>query len=516
MKKPAPRKKTAGPKAKTVRKPSPKSRTAKTTARAAKVAPSSKAAPALPGFDLKSLHRHAEDKRGSFESLLRQWVEIPSVSMDPDKKPDVDLMADAAARTLREFGWDAKVLPTRGHPMVFGRRHVSDSCPTITIYNHLDVQPGGAKEEWKTEPFVFTQQGDTYYGRGTTDDKGPALSALFGASYALEHGAQVNVNFLWELEEEIGSPNFEAGIKAAASELKTDLVLVSDTIWISRKRPAAPAGLRGLQCFRITLETGLAERHSGLTGGAARNPLTELCDLIGKMVDGKTGEVKIPGFYKDWKKPTKQELADFAASGFTVKNFMEAHAFKSLRSKDALDVMTRIWAKPTFEVHGIAGGYQGPGVKTAVPPRGEAKLSMRLVPRMEPEKTLALVRAFVKKHLPDAVIHAENGLRPYEGTTTGPLADLVRSSMNFAFGRPPVFVREGGSIGAVKTMEDVLSAPVIFLGLSLPEHGYHAPNENYDWAQAKGGLAAFAKLFHDAASLPRGAAKAALAAKKGR
>jgi acetylornithine deacetylase/succinyl-diaminopimelate desuccinylase-like protein len=471
---------------------------------------------AAPGFDLKSLRAHADERRGEFESILKEWVEIPSVSMDPERKDDMRRMADAASATLRAFGFDAKILKTSGQPLVFGSRKVADDAPNVTIYNHIDVQPGGPKEEWKTDPFVFTKQGDVYYGRGTTDDKGPALSALFGARRALELGARVNVNFLWELEEEIGSPSFEGGIKAAKADLKTDFVLVSDTIWISRKRPAAPAGLRGLQCFRITLETGIADRHSGLTGGAARNPITELCDLIGKIVDGKTGDVKIPGFYKDWKKPTKRELADFKASGFTVKNFMDAHGFKSLRSKDPVDVMTRIWAKPTFEVHGIAGGYQGPGVKTAVPPRAEAKVSMRLVPRMDPKKTLDLTRAFIKKHLPDAVVHPESGLKPYEGTTDGPLADLVRSSMAFAFGKPPVFVREGGSIGAVKTMEDVLSAPVIFLGLSLPEHGYHAPNENYDWAQARGGVAAFAKFFHDAASLPKDAAKAALAAKKRR
>jgi acetylornithine deacetylase/succinyl-diaminopimelate desuccinylase-like protein len=469
-----------------------------------------------PGFDLKSLLAFADSRRATWEAKLKEWVEIPSVSMEPERGPDMARMAEVAARTLAEHGWEAKILPTKGRPLVFGRRRVADDAPTITVYNHLDVQPGGAKEEWKTEPFVFTQQGDTYYGRGTTDDKGPALTALLGASYALSHGARVNVNFLWELEEEIGSPSFAGGVAAAKDELKTDVVLVSDTIWVSRKRPAAPAGLRGLQCFRITLETGIADRHSGLTGGAARNPLSEICDLIGRMADGRTGEVKIPGFYADWKRPTKAELADFRASGFTVKGFMDAHGFKSLRSKDAVDVMTRIWAKPTFEVHGIVGGYQGPGVKTAVPPRAEAKLSMRLVPRMTPEKSLKLVKAFVKKHAPDAVVHAENGLMPYEGTTSGPLADLVRTSMKFAFGKAPVFVREGGSIGAVKTMEDLLRAPVIFLGLSLPEHGYHAPNENYDWPQARGGAAAFAKLFLDAARLPKDAAAAALRAKRGR
>jgi acetylornithine deacetylase/succinyl-diaminopimelate desuccinylase-like protein len=458
----------------------------------------------------------AEARREDFQNLLREFVEIPSVSMDPAHKPDMGRMAEAARDLLARSGFETRLLPTRGNPLVFGRREVDPAAPTVTVYNHMDVQPGGEREEWKTEPFRFTTEGSTWYGRGTTDDKGPALTALFGAQLAFDRGARVNVNFLWELEEEIGSPSFAGGVRENAELLATDFVVVSDTIWVSRERPASPAGLRGLQPIRLVLETGTTDQHSGVTGGAARNPVTEICDLIAKMVDGKTGVVKIPGFYADWRKPTAAELRDFKRSGFTVKKFMQDHLFKSLRTKDAVDVMTRIWAKPTLEVHGIAGGYQGPGVKTVVPPRAEAKISMRLVPRMRPAKIVKLVTAFVKKHNKDVHVIAESGLEPYEGTTTGPLADLIRSSMKFAFGREPVFVREGGSIGAVKTMEDILLAPVVFLGLSLPEHGYHAPNENYDWDQARGGMVAFARLFEEAATLPRTAAKAALAAKRGK
>jgi acetylornithine deacetylase/succinyl-diaminopimelate desuccinylase-like protein len=462
------------------------------------------------------LEKAAQGLREEFQTILKGLVEIPSVSMDPARRTDMPKMAEAARALLERFGWQATLLPTAGQPLVFGRRVVDPDAPTVTVYNHMDVQPGGDRDEWKTDPFQFTAEGDTWYGRGTTDDKGPGLTALYGAKLALDRGARVNVNFLWELEEEIGSPSFAGGVKAHKDALTTDFVVVSDTIWVSRERPASPAGLRGLQPMRLVLETGTTDQHSGVTGGAARNPVTELCDLIGKMVDGKTGTVKIPGFYADWRKPTKAELGDFKRSGFTVKKFMKDHQFQSIRTNDAVDVMTRIWAKPTLEVHGIAGGYQGPGVKTVVPPRAEAKLSMRLVPRMRPAKIVKLVSAFVKKHAKDVKVIAESGLEPYEGTTTGPLADLIRRSMAFAFGREPVFVREGGSIGAVKTMEDVLGAPVVFLGLSLPEHGYHAPNENYDWDQARGGMVAFARLFQEAAAMPRSAAKEALAAKRGR
>src|SRR5439155_1252690 len=234
----------------------------------------------------------------------------------------------------------------------------------------------------------------------TTDDKGPAVTALFGARYAWEQDLPLNVDFLWELEEEIGSPHFETTIKEHAKELATDSVVVSDTVWVSRAHPAQPAGLRGLQGFRFTLQTGETDQHSGTAGGAARNPVTEMCQVIAECVDGRTGRVKIPGFYADVIPPTKHELA------------------------------------------------------------------------------------------------------AYQGKTTGPYADAIRAAMKFAFGKEPVFVREGGSIGAVLSMEKVFKAPVFFLGLSLPEHGYHAPNENFDWGQAEGGMVAFADYFRRVAELP--------------
>jgi acetylornithine deacetylase/succinyl-diaminopimelate desuccinylase-like protein len=277
-------------------------------------------------------------------------------------------------------------------------------------------------------------------------------------------------------------------------------VIVSDTIWVSRSRPACPAGLRGLQGFTFTLEVGETDQHSGVTGGAARNPIGELMKLVSQMYDAQTGQVKIKGFYDDVVKPTRKELSDFKKSGFSVSQFKKDHLFKSIRTNDALEVMKRIWAMPTFEVHGLIGGYTGPGIKTIIPPRAEVKISCRLVPNQDPKKIVDLVTKFVKKNNPDVEIELENSMYPYLAPTTGPLADAVKSAMKFAFGREPVFVREGGSIGAVNSMEKVLKCPVMFLGLSLPEHGYHAPNENYDWQQASGGMVAFAKYFENVAT----------------
>lgn len=443
-------------------------------------------------FSRASLQAYAHGIRRRYERELAALVELPSVSADPAHREDVRRTADRAAALIRELGGTAQIVATGGHPLVHGRFDRDPHLPTLTVYNHLDVQPAG-EPEWRTPPFRFTRRGDRYVGRGTTDDKGPALAALFGAAHALDHDVRANVRFLWELEEEIGSPHFERTLLRHRKTFATDSVVVSDTIWVSRKQPACPAGLRGLQGFRLTLRTAATDQHSGTTGGAARNPVAELAALVSAMHDARTGRVTIPGFYADVVPPSRAEVDQLRRSGFTVAGFRRDHGFRSLRSDDALDVMQRLWCRPTFEVHGIAGGYQGPGVKTVVPAAATAIVSCRLVPDMRPARVVQLVREFVRRHAPDVSVHAEHALSPYRGRTTGPHADAVRGAMQFAFGREPVFVREGGSIGAVVSMERVLRAPVHFLGLSLPEHGYHAPNENFDWRQARGGMMAFAK-----------------------
>jgi acetylornithine deacetylase/succinyl-diaminopimelate desuccinylase-like protein len=449
---------------------------------------------ANPSFSREDLKKYAADSRGGYEDTLGRIVEIPTVSVEPERKLDVHRGAEYAVSLLEATGAKASLYETKGHPIVYARFDRGANLPTVTVYNHLDVQPAEG-DDWKTPPFQFVKKGDRYFARGTTDDKGPAMTALYGAKYAWEHDAPVNIRFLWEFEEEIGSPNFESTIKKHAKDFATDSVVVSDTVWVSRSRPAQPAGLRGLQGFRFTLQTGETDQHSGTAGGAARNPVTELCQLISECVDGRTGKVKIPGFYADVIPPSRRDLEDLKNSGFNTKDFKRDHLFRSLRVDDAMEIMKRVWMMPTFEVHGIAGGYQGPGVKTIIPPKATAIVSCRLVPNMNPKKIVRLVTDFVKSKNPDVKVSAEHELPAYQGKTTGPYADAIRAATKFAFDKDLVFVREGGSIGAVLSMERVLKTPVFFLGLSLPEHGYHAPNENFDWGQAEGGMAAFADYF---------------------
>ena len=319
---------------------------------------------------------------------------------------------------------------------------------------------------------------------------------LFEALEAQAAGVPLNVSFLWELEEEIGSAHFAAALERHRDRLAdTSSVVVSDTIWVTRGKPSSPAGLRGMQPFRLTLDLHTADLHSGVTGGAVRNPLAELMQVVSACFDARSGLVLIPGFYDRVEPLSDAEAQAFLDSGFTVETFMRDHQTRALRVTDPLGVMRRLWAQPTFEVHGVVGGYTGPGVKAAIPPRAEVKCSCRLVPNMTCDGTLELIRAYIAERFPEVEVHPEPGLDPFKGRQTGPLADAVREAYRFGFETEAVFTREGGSIGAVPTMERILGAPVVFLGLSLPEHGYHAPNEHFDWGQAAGGIAAFARYF---------------------
>ena len=449
---------------------------------------------------MKHLESYIRSVRPRFEDMLGQAVEIPSVSSDPERGNDIARMATLAAQYLRSLGARARIVTTKGYPVVSGGWQMGKQYPTLTIYNHLDVQPA-QEPEWTQDPFMFRKQGSVYRGRGTTDDKGPALAALLAARYAVEQGVALNVRFLWELEEEIGSPNFQDALDQRVAVPRPDSVLVSDTIWVSRQRPAVPTGLRGLLGVRLTLRTGTTDVHSGLTGGGARNPLTELCEAAQSCVDARTGRVTIPGFYDEVIPPTAAELKQFLSSGFEVNRFKKAYGFRSIRTRNRAELLQRIWASPTFEVHGLVGGYTGLGVKTVVPPFGELKVSMRLVPNQKPATICSRLKAHLKKLNPDIRVEADGQLEPFRGVTQGPYADALSQAVRTGFGKTPSLVREGGSIGAVSLMERAWRAPILFCGLSLPEHGYHAPNEYFDWGQASGGIRTFVDYFSRVAAL---------------
>ena len=280
--------------------------------------------------------------------------------------------------------------------MVLGSFGSAKGQPTVTVYNHLDVVLASkATEPWRTEPFTFIRQGDQYLGRGTTDDKGPALSAFDGVRAALEAGVPVNIKVLWQLVEEVGSPHFAETLRAIGPAAATDAVVVSDTVWVSRGRPAVSAGLRGLQPMTLSLETAATDQHSGTTGGVARNPVAELAQISSEIFDARTGRVKVPGFYDDVAKLTKQQLADFRAAGFSVERFKRVDDFKSIRTRGparrpeaALGDADLRGPRPGGRVHGSRGqddrtaARRARGVRTPRPEHegresGEAREGLR-------------------------------------------------------------------------------------------------------------------------------------------
>lgn len=480
------------------------------------------------GTDNPELRATIAGLRGEFADKLATLVGLPSVSMEPERKADVRACAETACGYLRDLGASAELVETKGHPLVLGRLVQDPSFPTVTVYNHLDVQPADPSE-WRTPPFTLTPisegDGDRYRGRGATDDKGPALVALLAARLAMAAGVKLNIQFLWECEEEIGSPNFAGAlgdlVKGKAGQglaLATDSIVVSDTIWPSAGQPAIPYALRGLLAFLVRLKTGDKAVHSGTTGGAARNPVGELAALIAECYDARTGRVRIPGFYDGIRKPSAAERRELARSGFARAKFQKAHGLTSLRFTDDARLREAIMTQPTFEVHGLVGGYAGPGVKTIVPHQAEAKLSCRLVAGQDPRQVFQRIKRFMASRNPDAEVIFDAALAPYLADTQGPFLQAAIQASQEALGKKPALTREGGSIGAVVTMTKLLRKEVVLLGLSLPEDGYHAIDESFSWRQAASGIALFYRYFQRLAEVhpARGASRVAPGQRKGR
>jgi acetylornithine deacetylase/succinyl-diaminopimelate desuccinylase-like protein len=442
----------------------------------------------------------AAEKRAQFEDLLGRFVEIPTVSADPGRAKEFQRAVKFASEVLRSFGATVTVHSTPGNPVIVGELVDPQAKKTLTIYNHLDVQPA-QEPEWKQDPFVFVNENGTYRGRGSTDDKGPALTALFASAFARQEGIPLNIRFLWEMEEEIGSPHFEQFVRAHKRSLKSDFVFVVDSVWLAPDKPTIYYSLRGNIAGSMFLETATKDAHSGVTGGIARNPMAELMDVAGKLHDARSGRVKIPGFYKSVRPLDPAEMRNIRRLGFDLKGWAKAFGLKRIRVADPMDALIRAWFRPTFEVHGMVGGYTGAGVKTAIPPRAELKFSTRLVPDQDPEAIAQLIVQRVKQCNPDVRVQIHAKLQPYLGAFSGTCTDAAKDALQFGFGKKPVLARGGGSDGAVAIMQKHLKAPITLLGLSLPAHGYHAPNEYFDWGQALGGMKTFARLFANLAAL---------------
>jgi acetylornithine deacetylase/succinyl-diaminopimelate desuccinylase-like protein len=443
--------------------------------------------------DLAGLREYVDGSEPWFRTRIKTLVEHATVS--PGKTDDraIRAGAEAARDLMAEAGGDAELVECAGTPSVFAQFSHDKPRARVVVYNHLDVQPASPAQWTQADPFALEvhphpEREFLYRGRGSTDDKGPGLCALRAASYVAELGLPIDIGILWETEEEIGSPNFGDIVDAKRDALSCDAVIVSDTIWPSDTQPAISIGLRGSLQAVLRLTTSGKHAHSGLVGGAARNPLRELCRVATAIHDAT--------FWRDdVEPPSAAELAGFMRSGFDLEYFKRAHDLHLLESEVPLEVMLAIWARPTFEVHGLVGGHMGPGVKTIVPATGELKTSFRLLPGQDPVIIGQRLQAFVAAINPDVEVSIAGYLAPYRGRADGRVHDAIAAGLAAATGKDPVTVREGGSIGAVPILAEKLGVAVHFLPLSLPDHGYHAPNEYFDWRQAKVGIEAWVRAF---------------------
>ncbi|UCF19843.1 MAG: dipeptidase [Gemmatimonadota bacterium] len=430
-----------------------------------------------------SLESLLNDSRQKFEDELAEFLRIPSVSARSEHKEDMARCADWVRDKLREQGMEAEVIPTRGHPIVYGElSEAGPDAPTVLVYGHYDVQPVEPLDEWETPPFEPSVRDGRMYARGTADDKGQvhvhmkAVEAYREAKGALP----VNVKFLFEGEEEVGSVNLEAFIKSNVARLACDAAVISDTPMLSPEHPSICVGLRGMVYMEVRLKGPSQDLHSGQYGGGVVNPANALAKVISRLKDDN-GRITIPGFYADVKALSEIERKSLAEVPLTEEEFRQEAGVSALGGGEAgVHFIERIWRRPTLDVNGLLSGYTGEGAKTIIPAKALAKISMRLVPDQDPKAIRAAFESYVRSLKPEGVemevmMHSD-GL-PWAADPEGPLFRAAATAINAAFGSDPLFISEGGSIPIVPMIEQILDTPVLLLGFALPGCNLHSPNE---------------------------------------
>lgn len=423
---------------------------------------------------------------------LLEFLRFPSVSTQSEHAPD---MAACAAWLQKKFiaaGLEASILPTRGHPAVVARTPHDPAKRTVLIYGHYDVQPPDPLDQWVTPPFEPTIREGRIYARGATDNKGQILAHLLGVSRTLAAGGPlpVNVVFLVEGEEEIGSHHLESFLETHRADLACDVIVISDTGMAAHAHPTLTYALRGITALEFTLTGPSQDLHSGVFGGAITNPATALARLLATLHDA-SGRVAIPGFYDEVRSLPEWERLAAAALPVTDEQIRALTGVPQLAGEPGFTAIERIGSRPTVEVNGLGGGYQGEGTKTVLPRSAFAKLTMRLVPDQDPEKIQNLVAAHLRAHCPAGVeIHLMPGHsgEPYFMDPNSPDGLAARRALEHVFGREPALMREGGSIPIVNTFKKILGADSLLLALASPDCCAHSPNENFPLENFEAGI----------------------------
>ena len=415
---------------------------------------------------------------------LFSFLRFASISTDSNHSGDVRACAEWLIDKLNHMGLDTELHETAQHPIVVARnKHVAGK-KTCLIYGHYDVQPVDPVELWDSPPFEPEIRDGKIWARGATDNKGQMLAHVLGVEQSLEEDGELPVNliFLFEGEEEIGSPNLMPFLQQHKDELKCDVIAVSDTGMVAQGVPTMGYGLRGIACCEVTVKGPSGDLHSGVYGGAVANPATAVARLVASLHDAE-GNIAIEGFY-DEVRPLEQWERDMWADvpGMTEQDMLAITGSPALFGEPSYSSAERLWARPTAEVNGIAGGYQGEGSKTVLPAEAMAKFSFRLVPDQDPKDIMKKVQAHLEKHTPEGVtVEVEVGHdgKPFYADPNSENGKAGQAALRAAFGKEPVLIREGGSIPIIQDMKEIFGVEALMLGLALPDCQIHAPNENY-------------------------------------
>ena len=439
----------------------------------------------------------------AFLAGLKDLLRIPSISTLPEHKPDVQRAADSLAGELRSIGMQGVELiegKPGQNPLVCAEWLGAPGKPTVILYGHYDVQPPDPLDEWKSPPFEPEVRDENIYARGAVDDKGQTYLLLKAVEGFLkgEGKLPVNVKFLIEGEEEVGGEHIEAYVKGRPARLKADAAVICDTEMFAPNLPTLTTGLRGLVYTELEARGAAHDLHSGMYGGAAPNPVHALAQII-MGLKGPDQKIRIPDFYKRVQKPSKAELAAWKRLPFNEKKFVKAEmAATALVGEKGPSVLERLWARPTLEVHGIRGGFTGEGAKTVIPAAATAKISMRLVPDMDPKQVVRQYTAYVKKLTPPGIqtkVRVISSAPASVVSTENRFIEAAADAMEQVFKKKTVYMRSGGSIPIAGLLHQELGLPVVMMGFGLPDDNLHAPNEKFHLPNFYRGIEAVGRYF---------------------
>jgi len=448
---------------------------------------------------MNGIDTYLQDHRDTFEQELFELLRIPSISAERAHADDVRRAAQWLVEQFRNLGLATELVETERHPLVYAETPPVAGAPTALVYGHYDVQPPDPLDEWLSPPFEPTIREGNIYARGATDDKGQMFTHVKGVEAWMKTAGSLpmQVKFLIEGEEEVGSRSLAHYLAEHHQKLACDCVVVSDTSQFAPGQPAITYGLRGIAYFEIRLAGPSQDLHSGTFGGAVTNPANVLGKMIASLVD-EQGRIRVPHFYDDVIPITEGERQQFEALPFRDQDFMRQIGVEGLSGEEGFSTLERRWVRPTCDVNGVWGGYQGEGEKTVLPARAGAKVSFRLVPHQRPEKISAAFHEWIESQRAPGIsleiidYHTSPGIVvPLES----PFMQAAGGAIEKGFGTPPVFIREGGSIPILTEFGEHLRADVLLLGWGLSDDNTHSPNEKFCRADFHRGIAASAHLW---------------------